>query len=220
MDSEGVVQKYSPFLKKNWLPLSLGLLGLIFLGYGLIALIGSSDSAEDVVFEAQDASVLSTESSSATSLRELVVDVEGAVLKPGVHFVSSDSRVQDALIAAGGLSSDADRDWVTKNLNLAVKVTDGTKIYIPRTGEDVRGVTPLRSSASWGQASSTGSIADSQVNINTASEQGLDSLPGVGPVTAKKIINGRPYSSVDELLSRKIVSSKVFEEIKEKITVY
>ena len=216
MDYQELLVKYSPIVKKNILPLALGFLGLMFLGYGLIALIGSSDSSKDVVFEPQEASVLSSESSSsATSLRELVVDVEGAVLKPGVHYVSSDSRVQDALIAAGGLSSDADRDWVTKNLNLAVKVTDGTKIYIPRIGEDVKGTI-----GGTGITSTTGSIADSQVNINTASDQALDSLSGIGPVTAQKIINGRPYSSIDELLSRKIVGSKVFEQIKEKITAY
>lgn len=216
MDYQELLVKYSPIVKKNILPLALGFLGLMFLGYGLIALIGSSDSSKDVVFEPQEASVLSSKvSSSATSLRELVVDVEGAVLKPGVHYVSSDSRVQDALIAAGGLSSDADRDWVTKNLNLAVKVTDGTKIYIPRIGEDVKGTI-----GGTGITSTTGSIADSQVNINTASDQALDSLSGIGPVTAQKIINGRPYSSIDELLSRKIVGSKVFEQIKEKITAY
>jgi len=216
MDLQGFIKKY-PFLKRHWLPITLGFFGLIFLGYGLIVLFGSSDSAKDVVFEPQDASVLSSESSSATSqLRQLVVDVEGAVLKSGVHYVSSDSRLQDALIAAGGLSSDADRDWVTKNLNLAVKLTDGAKIYIPRIGEDVKGTTPLRQ----GFAGQAGSTSSDQININTASEQSLDSLPGIGPVTAQKIINGRPYSSIDELLSKKIVGSKVFEQIKEKITVY
>ena len=71
-----------------------------------------------------------------------------------------------------------------------------------------------------GTTSTTGSIANSQININAASEQELDSLPGIGPIYAQKIINGRPYSSIDELLSKKIVGSKVFEEIKEKITVY
>mgnify|MGYP001566748004 FL=1 len=217
MESQELIQKLSPFIKKHFLPLALGFFGLMFLGYGLIALIGSSDSAEDVIFEPTNASVLSSKvSSGATSqLRQLVVDVEGAVLKPGVHHVSSDSRVQDALIAAGGLSSDADRNWVTKNLNLAIKITDGTKIYIPRVGENTKGIT-----GGTGTTSTTGSIANSQININAASEQELDSLPGIGPIYAQKIINGRPYSSIDDLVSKKIVGSKVFEEIREKITVY
>jgi competence protein ComEA len=215
MDLQGFIKKY-PFLKRNLIPIVLGFFGLIFLGYGLIALIGASKSSSDVIFESSEDSNLSSGPASPKSpVRDIVVDVEGAVLKPGVHYVSSDSRVQDALIAAGGLSSDADRDWVTKNLNLAVKVTDGTKIYIPRIGEDVKGAI-----GGTGITSTTGSIADSQVNINTASDQALDSLSGIGPVTAQKIINGRPYSSIDELLSRKIVGSKVFEQIKEKITAY
>jgi len=214
MDSQTFLGKYSPVLKRHWLPIALGLFGLIFLGYGLIALIGASKSSSDVIFESSEDSNLSSGPASPKSpVRDIVVDVEGAVLKPGVHYVSSDSRVQDALIAAGGLSSDADRDWVTKNLNLAVKVTDGAKIYIPRIGEteaeSIKGIKSIK-----------GVNVEDQVNINTASEQALDSLPGVGPVTAQKIINGRPYSSIDELLSKKIVGSKVFEQIKEKITVY
>ena len=216
MDSQTFLDKYSPVLKRHWLPLSLGFVGLIFLGYGLIALLGAADSSKEIIFEAGSNSGLSSESTSNQDKdRNIIVDVEGAVLNPGVHHVASDSRIFDALIKAGGLGVDADRNWVTKNLNLAAKLADGAKIYIPRIGEDVKSIT-------WGTGTTgiTGSIADSQVNINTASEQALDSLPGVGPVTAQKIINGRPYSSIDELLSKKIVGSKVFEQIKEKITVY
>jgi len=212
MDSQTLLDKYSPVLKRHWLPLSLGFVGLIFLGYGLIALFGSSDSSNDVVFEPQEDSVLSSKVSSSATARQLVVDVEGAVLKPGVHNVPSDSRLQDALIAAGGLSSDADRDWVTKNLNLAIKVTDGAKIYIPKVGEEIESIKGIKSIK--------GGDAEDIININSASEHELDSLPGVGPVTAQKIINGRQYSSIDELLSKKIVGSKVFEQIKEKITLY
>ena len=110
--------------------------------------------------------------------------------------------------------------YVTKNLNLAIKVTDGTKIYIPKIGEtETESITPLRSAMQnfGGQA---GIMSNAQININTSSELELDSLPGIGPVTVQKIINSRPYSSIDELLSKKIVGSKVFEEIREKISVY
>jgi len=221
MDSEEFLQKLTPFLKRNWLVLALGFLGLILFAYGLIGLLGSTDSSEDVIFEPGHDSTKSESLSSQDQDEKIVVDVEGAVLKPGIYSLSSDSRLSDALIAAGGLSEKADRDWLAKNINLAAKLSDGAKIYIPKAGEDVRGITsgtPQRPRFE-GQAGFIGNDSE-QININTASEELLDTLPGVGPVTAEKIINGRPYSSIDELRSRKIVGNKVFEDIKGKISLY
>ncbi len=117
------------------------------------------------------------------------------------------ARIKDTLIVAKGLSSDANRDWVTKTLNLAAKLTDGDKIYIPKIND---------SSENLGTASRNSEL----ININTASEKELDSLSGVGPATAEKIISLRPYQNINDLLSKKAVSSKVFEGIKDKVTVY
>ena len=119
MDSPTFLDNFYPIFKQHWLTITLGALGLIFLVYGLIVLLGSSSSSKDVIFESGNEAVLSSESSSKSLDRQIIVDVEGAVLKPGVHNVPTDSRIQDALIAAGGFSLDADREWVTKNLNLA-----------------------------------------------------------------------------------------------------
>lgn len=209
MDFQELLKRYSPFLKSHWLPLALGLLGLILIIYGLIALFGASQSENNVVFEAG--------SEEKGTLGEITVDIEGAVVRPGVYTLPSDSRIHNLLIKAGGLSSQADREWVAKNLNLALKLTDGAKVYVPEVGESIKSGTPLRPAQRGfaGQASTTGLI-----NLNTASETELDSLPGVGPVTAQKIINGRPYGNIEELLSKKVVSSKVFSQIKERITVY
>lgn len=92
---------------------------------------------------------------------------------------------------------------------MAAKVSDGSKIYIPRFGED----SPIVISDS-GIAGSTGAI-----NVNSAGAQELDSLQGIGPVTAEKIISSRPYGSVNDLLEKKVVSEKVFNQIKDKITM-
>lgn len=194
--------------RKNLLILGLFFVGLIFLGYGLIALIGSSNSSQDVLFEAKEAR---PENLKVTNI---TVDIEGSVVKPGVYHLPLDSRIQEAISAAGDLSEFADRDWLAKNLNLAVKLTDGAKIYIPRIGED-KSITGVKGAS---VAGSEGGF--SQVNINTANKEILDSLPGIGPVTAQKIITGRPYNSIDDLLNRKIVGSKIFSQIKEKIMVY
>ena len=193
------------FLKKHWLPSALALLGLIFFVYGLIALLSQSQSSSDIKFE--------TNSNSANKEIEnlITVDIEGEVANPGVYKLKFGSIIQDGLVAAGGLSALADRDLVSKNINLAIKLTDGQKIYIPKVGEST-----LPSVLGSGtQTTITGLI-----NINIASEAELDTLSGIGPVTAGKIINNRPYSQIEELTSKKVVSQKVFDQIKDKITAY
>ncbi len=209
MDIQELIDKHSPFVRKNIIPLSLGLFGLMFLGYGLISLISSSKGSSDITFEP------GKESNPQSLTQETIaVDVEGAVERPGVYSLKAGSRAQEALIASGGLSSQADRSWVEKNFNLASKLIDGAKIYIPKVGEVVSS-----SNVTGSQMPTTGFVG-SQININSASAQDLDSLPGIGPATSQKIINSRPYGSIDELVSKKAVSSKIFSQIKDKITVY
>lgn len=133
--------------------------------------------------------------------RRIQVEASGAVEKPGVYDMPYDSRVKDVLIIAGGLVSKADRNYISKNINLAQRVVDGGKIYFPYVGES-------------GQTTVGGLI-----NINLATATELDSLPSVGPVTAGKIITGRPYQDISELVSKKVVSSSVFQKIKDKIAV-
>ena len=206
MDFEELLNKLFPLLKRHWMPLILGFAGLMLLGYGLIGLLGSSPDSNDLIFEKAD----SHESSSPSA--SLVVDVEGAVVSPGVYNLPNGSRVKDALIASGGVSAQADRLWVAKNLNLALKIIDGAKIYIPFEGEKQSGNDSTLGSSTLG---SSGTI-----NINSASEKELDTLPGVGPVTAQKIIDSRPYQALEDLVSKKVVSSGVFEKIKDKISLY
>src|SRR3989344_3125996 len=186
------------FGKKNFLILGLFLVGLMFLGIGLIQILGAKQT--EIKFEKGE-DVAGMESS------KIKVDVEGEVIKPGGYELSQDARVQDALIAAGGLTSDANR----KAINLAAKIVDGQKIYVPAEGEIVTGTTRSTSS---GQASITGLIS-----VNSASTSELEELPGIGPVTAGKIIDNRPYGSVEELLERKIVGKATYEKIRDLISL-
>lgn len=208
MDVQELVSKYSPFVKRNFLPLSLGALGMIFFAYGLIGIFVSSKTvSDDIVFEANSAQ------QSPSEVKIIFIDIEGAVVKPGLYKLPQDSRIQDALIAAGGLSASADREYIAKNLNLAIKLTDGAKIYIPSVGEALNGVSVPNTSSQVGNVSGL-------ININSGSQTQLESLPGIGPKTAEKIMEGRPYGSVQELLIKKIVGNKVFSQIKDKISVY
>lgn len=186
--------------------IALFFLGIILFGGGLIYSLRSSsdDTSEDIKFESGSTSLTT---GAQANEQKVTVDVEGAVVNPGVYNLTSNSRVKDALISAGGLSSDADRNWVEKNLNLALKISDGSKIYVPRIGEQV-------------QSASSNSPNSTLININSATLSELDGLSGVGPVTAQKIIDGRPYSSIEDLRSKKIVGQSVFEKIKDKISIY
>ena len=199
MDSADLIEKLKPLLKKNLLALILGLTGFILLISGVFSML--SQEKEDIVFETDN-------QTSSSESAKIAVDVSGAVLKPGLYMLNDGSRMQDALVAAGGLSGEADREWIEKNLNLALKLRDGIKIYIPRVSE--QGFVQGASSSSGGGL----------ININSASSRELESLPGIGPVTAGKIIDNRPYSSIDELSAKKVVSIKVFDQIKEKITAF
>jgi competence protein ComEA len=212
MDASEILEKIG-VNKQFVFPLVLAVIGLVFLGYGLIVFLQPKKDTPDILFEGSSTQSESVKISlSPVSQRQIMVDVEGAVEKPGVYRIGEDSRLQDALIAAGGMSDKADRSVVSKTLNLAAKVVDGGKVYIPALGE----------TAALGTETSnmSGGIAGSAVNINSASLSDLDALPGVGQSTAQKIISNRPYASAEELVSKKVVGEKEFEKIKGMISSY
>ena len=149
---------------------------------------------------------------------QIVVDVEGAVIKPGVHNLSENSRLKDAIEYSGGLSEKSDRNYFFKNFNLAKILVDQEKVYIPTAQETGTGFATQTTPES-NITSNNGDFLGLQININTASEQELDKLPSVGKVTAQKIVSGRPYQTVEDLTEKKIVSNSIFEKIKNLITV-
>lgn len=211
MDPQDLLTRYTPLLKQYALPLVLIFFGLICLGYGLISFRKPVQSVQAPPLASVKEQNTSPQPPVPTATARITIDIEGAVLKPGVYTLAGGSRVQDALVVSGGLSGKADRQTVAKSLNLASKLTDGTKLYIPFSGEQV-----VLSSATQGEG---GEQQGGVMNINLAGADALDTLPGVGAVTAQKIIAGRPYQSVDELVQKKIVGPKVFDQIKDKITV-
>lgn len=215
MDFSALFSRILEIQPRNRLALLLGSLGLILFVLGLIWSINPFSRVSPWGGQPQEVEFIAAESTAeaSSSAQKLVIDVSGAVLKPGVYSLKEDARIQDALIAAGGLSEDADRQYISKAVNLAAKITDGAKIYIPSKDESITSTTGITGSSVLGSSSSL-------ININSATSSQLDKLPGIGAVTAQKIIEGRPYSSIDELKTKKIVGSKVYEQIKEKISVY
>lgn len=197
------------FFKKNLLISSLFLIGLICLSIGLIQYL--MPKKNEITFQSAAGDV----KSAATEIKEkILVDVSGEVKNPGVYTLKSDARLQDALYAAGGFSTDADTDYVSKSLNLASKLTDGLKIYIPKVGEAA--AAPVQAGIAAAGQISNGS-QNGFISINTASQSELEALTGIGPVTAQKIVSLRPYSTIDELLSKKAVGQSVFSKIRDQI---
>ncbi len=199
-----------PFIREHVIALLCAVIGLICIGYGVINLSYPQQKNDPQFPSIQPASAVNV----SPTPKQITIDIEGAVQKPGVYKISVDSRIQDALAAAGGLSQNADRQQVAQNLNLASPLTDGAKLYIPAVGEQMK---------TSGDASSnlSGTVAGSStVNINQASAEELDALPGIGPVTAQKIISNRPYQSAQDLLEKKVVGQSEFTKIKDEVSVY
>lgn len=147
----------------------------------------------------------------------VVVQVAGAVARPGVYSMPAGSRVADAIGAAGGYSTDVDPRAAEAKLNLAAKLQDAEVIAVPRRGETA-GV-----AAGSGGGSGAGASAEpSLVNLNTATAEQLDALPGVGPATAQKIIAARgekPFATVDDLVTRKVITASALAKLRSLVTV-
>lgn len=141
---------------------------------------------------------------------ELIIDVVGKVRKPGIVTVPKGSRVYEAIEAAGGLKGRVD----TASLNMARVLTDGEQILV--------GLEPVTAPAADPQGGS-GSPAGAKVNLNTATAEQLDTLPGVGPVTAQAILdwreeNGR-FGSVEDLLDVKGIGDATLGELRDHVSV-
>ena len=149
---------------------------------------------------------------------EIVVDVAGAVVTPGVYRLAPGARIGDAINAAGGFSPRVDADRVGRELNLAAPLSDGAQVRVPSRDDSA-----LASGAAGGGAGTGGGPGGGQVvNLNTASESELETLPGIGPVTAGKIIESRtgvPFKTIDELRERGLVGEKTFEKIRALLSV-
>lgn len=143
----------------------------------------------------------------------LVVDVAGKVRRPGIVELAAGSRVVDAIRAAGGA-----RPWVDlSSLNLARLLTDGEQILVGLP--QLSAITPTTP----GSTSSAGAVPAAPINLNTATQQQLEELPGVGPVTALAILAWRSeqgaFTSVDELLEVSGIGDATLADIRPFVSV-
>lgn len=180
---------------------------LIALMLAVGALSGLSAVAAHLVGPADDrlAVEVAPEPTLAPPPQTILVDVVGAIAHPGVVRLSAGSRVIDALIAAGGMTAEAD----LFALNKAAVLRDGMRIYVPRPGEAI-------------PAGSAATPAETKINLNAATAVELDALPGVGPATAAAIVRARaskPFASVDELQTRGLLSPRELAALRDLVSV-
>jgi competence protein ComEA len=150
----------------------------------------------------------------AAATRPIVVDVRGAIARPGVYELPAGARVQDAVNASGGLSEGADLSTV----NLARRLRDGETIHIAILMSNAG--TPAPGSPAGDDRGDGRSPA--RINLNTATAEELDALPGVGPVTAARIIEFReqhgPYRSIDDLIHVQGISTRTVDGFRDLVT--
>ena len=166
------------------------------------SVISTSDEA-DSHFDSSD------DSTKDDSNTDIYVHICGAVINPGVYQVPAGTRVYQALELAGGSSDDA----YLSGINLADKLADGQKVYIPAEGENAEGIL----------STDSGGVQSVMININTASEAELMTLPGIGQSRAKDIINYRVkngfFESIDDIMKVSGIKEAAFEKIKDLIKV-
>ena len=149
-----------------------------------------------------------------------MVEVGGAVKKAGVYAFAPGTRLQEAIQKADGLSDEADFGFFARNFNLARFLTDQEKIYVPSQQEMVNDVFSSRKILLDYTLPQTiinmshETITQDIISINTSTQEELDALPGIGVATASKIIQGRPYATLDELVTKKAINKNMFEQVK------
>lgn len=143
----------------------------------------------------------------------IVVYISGAVLHPDTYMLSAEARVKDAVVAAGGLTPDADSD----HINLSEHISDAQHIYVPHLGEQVA------TSATNVPASKAATGGVGLININTASVAELDPLPKIGAALAQRIVDWRtangPFQSTADIQKVKGITPSIYDAIKAQITV-
>lgn len=159
---------------------------------------------------------------------QVYVHVDGAVAEPGVYRLAADARIFEAIDAAGGATGEANMGA----LNLAARVADGQKLVVPgrappiievgASGPGDVAALPAGASSQSAAQPAAGSSAAARINVNTASQRVLESLPGIGPVTAMRIIQYRttngPFTRIDQLRQAG-VNASTYERIKDLVTV-
>jgi competence protein ComEA len=199
-----------PELTKEQLYIILGIIFILLTG--CIVGVYSRNSGEKQTSPESSLPPVLLENKQKTEDQAILVHISGAVNRQGLYKMAKSDRLID-LLRLSGVSKHADLDSV----NLSAPLSDGQRIFIPSKRGDVAQISPVSG------AEKTSSKTVNKVNINSADEKGLDSLPGIGPTMAKKIFEHRKekgiFSNIEELKEVQGISQKKFDKLKPYITV-
>lgn len=192
---------------KNVLYVLIGVMAGFALA-GLLFFISRAPAGEPIVLQP------------APTKAPIAVHVVGAVPRPGLYEFAEGARVQDAIDAAGGQLSSAD----TSSINLAALLEDGQQLVIPYKDGEVPSASETQAPNLPGaEATDESSNASDLVNINTATVDELDSLPGIGPTIAQRIVDYReqngPFDTIEDIMNVSGIGPSTYEQIKDLIIV-
>ena len=156
--------------------------------------------------------------------QEVIVEIAGAIKQPGVYTLSSNAIIEDLITQAGGITEDADLALMAKIINRAALLTNHGKIYIP-TKQDGGNITALLESQTSTNSSNTIGLPTitGLININTADAKALDTLPGIGPIIAGRIIDYRTakngFKKKEDLMKVEGIGTATYNKLKDRITI-
>ena len=203
--------EYVKYHKENTVKILI-ILAVVILG---VFICSGKDHSEEIIIEKQPATAPAVFLTAAgiEDINYIYVDLSGAVMNPGVLKLEENTRVYQAIEISGGLKAGAD----VSGINMAAKLKDENKIYIPKIGEK------LKTPAVNNLESIPGIENNGQIDINTANSQQLQELSGVGPSTAEKIIQYREvhgsYLVIEDIKNVSGIGDKTFAKFKDKICI-
>ena len=190
----------------------------------LFGVKGEKDASNREIFISQDDTVdifetiETVQDSTESTIEEaktITCDISGEVKSPGVYTLDAGSRLNDLITFAGGLTEEANIDVI----NRAAELTDGIKIFIPNINDNQYSSSVLTDSYNMNIANNKSGPDNGKISINNASLEELQKIPGVGPVTAQKIVeyreNAGGFSSIDELLNISGIGEKTYKKIQD-----
>ena len=215
---QGIIDSFNPLLTRY--KIEVFLLGTaIVIGICSLLLYLQPGNKSSLL----DSSAQNTQSRTEPRALSITIDISGAVKNPFVYSLSNNARIIDVIQRAGGLTEEADKSFVMRNINYARILSDQEKIYIPFLSDTANGyVLENKRIIDYTLPNVGSSTSDPQtrVNINTASVTELDQLPGIGPVQSEAIFKSKPYTSTEDLVSNNVIKQSVYEKIKDLISVY
>lgn len=182
---------------------------LFIASYFILNRQGEEEVLWETTIETSEDPISEVSITESTEQLEIMVDIKGAVKKPGVYTLSIEARLNELILLAGGFTEEAE----IRQLNLAERLSDQQMIYVPNKEE-----LEFKVEVAKEPDSSVSQVGDSLVNLNTADSLGLQQLPGVGPAKAQAILTFReengPFSSVDDLLQISGFGEKTVEKLR------